>query len=196
VKMSKQKRIAECFDYLLDRLWDATTGAALTARGCYRGAVLFAEFLNHELDRRDDLQREGQRATFRRGHTIPDALINAWVINVLDDLRYFRVAAPEALVTVIYRQLGCTHQAPNRKATMGLRGKAVKMMRSGLSLRKIARELKVHPSTVSRWKIGNSDAADDVDFALYHELRELTNVDAFYPMDWKLFRARQDALDE
>ena len=183
-----QKLLVNLFDTILFYLWDVTTGGAVTQRETYRGAVLFSEFLLSELERREKLREKGEAATVRRGMAMPDSLINAWAWNILEDCRDGKVPPPRALLDVIYLQLGCTHRSRVRKPPpqQAVR-RAQAMVGRGDSLRAIAKELNVNASTVLRWK---TEVLDPWDQELYTELRRTTNVEAYYPMSHKIYKAK------
>ena len=178
-----QKTTADLFDEILFHLWDVSTGSPTGKRAAFEGAVRFSRFLVSELERRADLLDTGATSTFRRGLTIPDSLINAWCWNILEDCRHFQVPPPRSLLTVIYWQLGCTHLSRRRIASGDQTRKgAIGMLASGASLRSVAKAYKVNASTVLRWR---NEGPHEFEQEKYTELRQLTNVDRFYPVSWR-----------
>jgi len=188
--VSKQQKIAELFDQILFYLWDVSTGSALNQRDAYKGATRFARFLLSEISRRDRLHEQGGRATFRRGETMPDSLINAWAWNVLEDCKHYKIPPPRALLDVLYIQLACSQLTGRQKSPERARYRAMQMLDAGASMREAARQVGVNVSTVSAWV----KKAPQFDQEEYSRLRKLTHVEAFYPPDQSIPYRRRNKL--
>ena len=176
--LKSQRMLIEIFDYILFCLWDVTTGASVNGSEAFKGATRYSRFLRSELKRREGLEEAGEAATFRRGKTIPNSLINAWAWNILEDCRDLKVPPPRALLDVIYWQLGCTHRtSPRAIANEETKRQAKKMIAERQSLRQVAKFFDVNPTTVMRW----NETPQGFDQESLAELRQITNVERFYP---------------
>lgn len=197
--MEKKNSYTEIYDRIFFGLWDRTTGIATSRRQTYVGAKLYGKFLLSEISRYHDVKRKGEHAIERHGLVAPMGVMKAWAFNVLEDCYLGRVAPPFELCKAIYLLMGCTHLAPQR-GKPETKAAYFELIRRNprIGIREAARRLGVNPTTIMRWQDNNSanDPDDGEHSEEYERLRNLTNVDDFYPMRWRVLRANELAQHE
>lgn len=182
----------KCYDSVFFSMWDFTTGAAGSWRECYRGAKHYGRFLLSELDRKERLEAEGETALARRGLVASDAILKAWLFNVIEDCSQARAPLPPELLEVLYRVLGCRQydvvEQPNR--LIGLRHRFEEMRRfdSDIPVRATARELGVDAATISRWKAEPPSDPNGYNREVYLMIRERTGISKFLENGSKALR--------
>jgi len=174
------------FDDILYSVWSFTLVQARNPREAYRAATRMSEFLRQEVEYATEVREADPTRPARAHGAMPTSLINAWAWNVLEDCYDKRCPPPPALLEVIYRQLGCRHldEVRRRQSPVldGRRGKARKMSAAGVSVRGIAAELGVNPSTVSRWL--RDDFSEEEFYRRKRELWREHHVD-YYLYPWR-----------
>ena len=187
--MNKDK-YSELYDTILFYLWDKTTGCAMNQREAYKGAKLYGRFLISEIERIEKLKANGEAAIVRRGLAPSNFLLTSWAYNILEECLMYRVPPPDELCRAIYHFMGCSHLSGNRgKPEARKKFEALKRQHPQMSLRKIAREVGVNPTTALRWS-NSPNYPETFDQETYTALRKLMSVDDFYPMRYRVLRKK------
>lgn len=152
-------KIKQLYDEVFYAFWCMTMGTATEKREVYVAAKLFAQYVRSELRRRYELDLAGETALQARGLTPPDSVINAWIINTLEDCRRHKIPPPQELIATIYQALDCTHWEEQRGEKNKLKRESVKVFASvqksrdenAPGVRELARKHDVAPSSITRW---------------------------------------------
>ncbi len=188
--MSKVNYI-ELYDHIFRTLWDVTTGAAINARECYRGAKYYGVFLLSEIERYRIAEASGERSIERRGLVAPKSIMSAWAYNILEDCHYHRATPPMELIDAVYYLMGCSHRHPDkRKTDLADHYRELRRRRPNIGVREASRELGVEPSSISRLNKSPVSGVYNSDDGGYNEeflrIRELTSFYDFVPIGWRI----------
>lgn len=172
----------KCYNRAYYYMWSFTALNAVSWRQFYRGAKHYGNFILSELDRKEQLEANGETTLARRGLVASDTILKAWLFNMIEECTARRVPMPPELLEALYRVLGCRQYDENEPGpSTAARHRFEAMRASGceIPVRATARGLGVDPATISRWKAEPSKDHHDCDMELYREIRALTGIDKF-----------------
>jgi len=173
-----QKKFAAMYDQLMFAIWDLTIGMGGDNHiESFKLATRMSRFIRSLCLKKASAEASESQPSSRRGDVIPDAVLDAWIWNLLEDCRYQQVPPPRALLDVLYYRLKCTHRTRSRKVTSpDTRAHAIQMLEGGQSLRDVAEYFAVNASTVLRWK---EMGPEDFKWSEYQELMKATQLFRF-----------------
>ncbi|MEX1036897.1 MAG: hypothetical protein WDZ54_13175 [Sneathiella sp.] len=202
--MEKNNPYVELYDRIFFYLWDITTGQGGSKRQKYNGARLYGQFLLSEIARYEEVKSAGGLSIERHGLVAPKAVMKAWAFNILEDCFTSRITPPFELCGAIYYLMGCKHLSRKRGKYEAKEAYYEQFHgKDSIGIREASRKLEVNPATILRWKNETPEGkspkfpgGDEEYSGEYERIRELTNVEEFYPMKYRVLRKKSLAQHE
>jgi len=183
----------DLYDQVFFYLWDVNIGIHTSKRQVYAGISRYGDFLLSEIDRYKKAEK-CEHAIERTGKVAPKTILTAWTYNVLEDCHDWRLPPPMSLCYAIYWLMGASHLSLKRGRSKERHEHDTLLEENPrLGVREAAKVLNVSPSTVTRWRKRVRPlvkGSEEETSAEYTKIREITNVDEYYPMRHRLLRIK------
>ncbi len=131
----------------MDLINEATLGGKIDA------VEELARFLIDKLAERKQLEKKRGAGVVRTDGAVPDSVISAFILAMLDLCARRRCPPPQALIDLVSDALNASGQPARQPRRPEAKSAAVKyvMMNPKAGIREVARTVGVHPSVAKRW---------------------------------------------